>query len=373
LPEDSNRLGGFKVLKGLTGFSVVYEMRGQCSVVSLYRQLSEKKINLPFIVLENQGGSSGLQMVVESADALQTSHALEAISGQINHPSGKKAILSLFPHRNDPHIAGALMQALGKKGIPFNGLAHSQSAISVVLDESVLNRAASALFEPFRFGAYRTPADWKLAQKGKEDLHKEVVATYQEQRPKVYFLEWQNGLTLLQVVFQSSYEGAVGLIFEGLAELGFHLTFLITSPARVEGEARILFCVHQALENDVISLTDRWLPDALTIETPSIALFSMNGPHFGDRYGLVDELITAFDRAGVDLLALSCSIASMAGVVPSGQIQRATDAIRDRFEVPSVIGKEDTRVPRPVGSDSITEGYRPEKIKFFSFQPISNL
>ncbi len=281
-------------------------------------------------------------MVVETPDALRTSLILEAISVQANHPSEKKAILSLFPHRNDPHIAGALMQALGKKGIPFDGLAHSQSAISVVLDESTLNRAASALFEPFRFGAYRTPADWKLAQKGKEDLHKEVVATYQEQKPKIYCLEWLEGLTLLQVVFENSYEGAVGLIFEGLAELGFHLTFLITSPPRAEGEARMVFCVHQALDKEVVSLTQRWLPDAVTVETPSVVLFSMNGPHFGDRYGLVDELVTAFNEAGVELLALSCSIASMAGVIPSGQIQSATDAIRDRFEVPSVIKKEST-------------------------------
>jgi aspartokinase len=342
LPDASNRLGGFKVLKGLTRFSVIYTLEGHRSDALLYRRLSEKRINLPFLVLENQGGSGGLQMVVETPDALRTSLTLEEISVQANHASGKKAILSLFPHRNDPHIAGALLQALGKKDIPFDGLAHSQSAISVVLDESALNRAASALFEPFRFGAYRTPADWKLAQKGKEALHKEVVATYQEQKPKVYGLEWLEGLTLLQVVFESSYEGAVGLIFEGLAELGFHLTFLITSPPRAEGEARMAFCVHQALEKDVISLTQRWLPDAVTIETPSVALFSMNGPHFGDRYGLVDELITAFRKAGVDLLALSCSIASMAGVVPSGQIQRATHAIRDRFEVPSVIKKEST-------------------------------
>jgi aspartokinase len=340
LSDASNRLGGFKVLKGLTGFSVIYALEGHRPVAPLYRQLSEKRINLPFLVLENQGGSGGLQMVVETPDALQTSRTLGVISVQANHASGKKAILSLFPHRNDPHIAGALMQALGKNGISFDGLAHSQSAISVVLDESALNRAASALFEPFRFGAYRTPADWKLAQEGKEELLKEVVATYQEQRPKVYCLEWRDRLTLLQVMFQSSYGGAVGLIFEGLAELGFGLTFLITSPPRAEGEARMLFCVHQAFEHHVISLTERWLPDAVTVETPSVALFSMNGPHFGDRYGLVDELLTAFDLAGVDLLAMSCSIASMAGVVPSGQIQRATDAIRNRFEVPSVIHKD---------------------------------
>jgi len=32
-------------------------------------------------------------------------------------------------------------------------------------------------FEPFTFSAYQTPDDWKLAQEGKEQLYKEVVAT----------------------------------------------------------------------------------------------------------------------------------------------------------------------------------------------------
>ena len=71
-------------------------------------------------------------------------------------------------------------------------MANSPSAISTVLEEHLLIQASSALFGPFAFGAYRTPADWKLAQKGKEQLFKEVIATYQEKHPKTYGLEYQD-------------------------------------------------------------------------------------------------------------------------------------------------------------------------------------
>jgi len=339
LPDASKRLGGFKVLKEMGEISLIFPKGNDRRLVELLHNLAERKINIPFLICDNQEKSMGLHMTVEAGKTHETAGILNNFPGQQNPESEKGAILSLFPHRNDPHIAAALLQAFGKKNISFYALAHSQSAISAVLKESALNKAAGALFEPFQFGAYRTPADWKLAQKGKEELHKEIVASYQEMKPRVYCLEWQDNLTLCQVIFQQSYYGAMGLVFEDLAETGFYLSFLITSPPRIENEARLLFCIHQDLQTDLAASTRRWLPDATVIKSPSVALFSMNGPHFGDRYGLAYELFGALHEEGVELLALSCSIASMSGVVPSKQINEAVRAIQKRFEVPTVIKK----------------------------------
>ncbi len=337
MPDASKRLGGFKVLKEIREISLIYPKGNDLRLVEVLHALAEKKINIPFLICDNQEKTVGLQMTVEAGRARETEGILKGFPGQKTSGENKDAILSLFPHRNDPNIAAALLQAFGEKNIPFHALAHSQSAISAVLRESILNKAAGALFEPFQFGAYRTPADWKLAQKGKEELHKEIVASYQEKRPRVYCLEWQDNLTLLQVLFQRSYYGAMGLVFEDLAQMGFHLNFLITSPSRIEGEARVLFCIHEGLQTRLSVSARRWLPDAILIDSPSLALFSMNGPHFGDRYGLAYELFGALHRAGVDLLALSCSVASLSGVVPSPQIEASTRAIQDCFDVPSVI------------------------------------
>ena len=62
----------------------------------------------------------------------------------------------------------------------------------------------------------------------------------------------------------------------------------------------------------------------------------MNGPHFGDRYGLVSQVLSALDHAEVELLALGCTVASINGVVRSGQIGDAIRALEKFFEVPSV-------------------------------------
>jgi len=339
LPDASKRLGGFKVLKELGEISFLSPKGDDRRLLELLHNLAENKINIPFLIYDNQEKAMGLHLTVGTGRARETAMILKQFLGPQNPGYEKGAILSLFPHRNDPHIAAALLQAFGEKHIPFHALAHSQSAISVVLRESALNKAAGALFEPFQFGAYRTPADWKLAQKGKEELHKEIVASYQERKPRVYCLEWQDHLTLLQVIFQRSFYGAMGLVFEDLAETGFHLNFLITSPPRMENEARLLFCIRQDLHADLGAPARRWLPDATLIDSPSVALFSMNGPHFGDRYGLAYELFSGLHQAGVELLALSCSIASMSGVVPSEQMHAATRAIQDHFEVPSIIKK----------------------------------
>jgi uncharacterized NAD-dependent epimerase/dehydratase family protein len=63
----------------------------------------------------------------------------------------------------------------------------------------------------------------------------------------------------------------------------------------------------------------------------------MNGPHFGDRYGIVRDLLRALETAGIDLLGLSCTIASITGVVPSSQLAKTVEAIQNGFDVPSVL------------------------------------
>ena len=47
----------------------------------------------------------------------------------------------------------------------------------------------------------------------------------------------------------------------------------------------------------------------------------------------------ALDKAGIQTMGLNCTIASITGVVPAGQIDDAVEAIQGCFEVPSIIRK----------------------------------
>ena len=225
-----------------------------------------------------------------------------------------------------------------QEGIDPDGYANSPSAISAVLKRGLIKKASNALFGPFSFSAYRTPADWKLAQKGKEELYKEVVASYQEKRPKVYGLDYQEGQEFLQIELKRGHVGPVGMALKEFARMGHYFTFLATGPG--QEKAKLFVCLPTSEDRSNTEVVARIAPELEMEAISRAATFAMNGPHFGDRYGIVSELLHALKEADVDLLALNCTIASIIGVVPSPHIQSAIQAVQDCFEVPTVTKKE---------------------------------
>jgi len=331
------KLGGFKVLKDVTLISLFSPKQTKGYPSGFFSFIADKKINLPYVTCVFDDHAWGLNIGVESGDAGKMIGAIEEAfeKKSIHHPDS--AILSIFPHKKNPEITGSLFEAFGREGVNANALANSPSAISIVLDEKVLNKASSALFGPFSFSAYRTPADWKLAQKGKEQLYKEVVASFQEQRPKVYGLEYQDNQEFLRVKLNTQSLGGFGTSFKEFARLGLNLTFLATSPCEEEGKEKVAFCLPVAENSSYIKMMNGITPRADIRSLAPVSTFAMNGPHFGDRYGIVSELLISLEKGRVDLLGLSCTIASITGVVPSSQITSAIEAIKGCFDIPSVI------------------------------------
>ena len=301
--------------------------------------MAREKLNLMFLTCGNQGQGWGLNLAVEAADSEKVLGLIESNFPKITYHASKSGIISLFPHRNDPAVTGSLFQVLDMTGIEPEALAYSNSSISVVLKEEAIEATTSALFEPFQFSAYRTPADWKLAQKGKEQLYKEVVASYQEKKPKVYSLEWQEEQNLFRVELNIRDLGQMGDAFINCAQQGFLLPFLTSSPSCQHGELNLFLCLPDYDQNEHPDLIKESIPEAVMTRIAPVAVFSMNGPHFGDRYGIASELFKALEKANIELLALGCAIASINGVVPADQIEVATHAIQECFDVPSVIRK----------------------------------
>jgi aspartokinase len=333
------RLGGFKLLKEVVWISLLESDQNKGFPSEFCHLLAGEKINLLFLTCGNQNGAWGLDIVAESDNANKALKLIEKKFGSIKRDTARGAVLSLFPHKSDPEITAALLNVLGREGIEPDSLAHSNSAVSVVLREEVVDKAAKSLFEPFKFSAYRTPADWKLAQKGKEQLYKEVVASYQEKQPKVYALEWQDGQELLRVSLSRRDLGVMGNTLRAFSAKDRGFSFLVSNPTDEKKTTRLFFCLPGSGQQDSTNIIRELLSEAPMESVSPVAVFSMNGPHFGDRYGIASELLTAFDRARVDLLALSCSIHSINGVVPAHQGESTIEAIQACFEVPSVIRK----------------------------------
>jgi len=331
------KLGGFKVLKDVTLISLFSPKQTKDFPSKFFSFIADEKINLPYVTCVFDDHTWGLNIAVESRDAGRILNLVEKAfeKKSVHHPYS--TILSIFPHKKNPEITGSLFEAFGREGVNTNALANSPSAISIILDENVLNKASSALFGPFSFSAYRTPSDWKLAQKGKEQLYKEVVASFQEQRPKVYGLEYQDNQEFLLVKLNNQSIGDFGTSFKEFARLGLNLTFLATSPCEESEKEKVSFCLPATENSSYIQMMNGITPQADIQSYAPVSTFAMNGPHFGDRYGIVSEFLISLEKGGVDLLGLSCTIASITGVVPSSHITSAIEAIKGCFDIPSVI------------------------------------
>ena len=334
---DPEKLGGFKVLKEATLLKPdPFEPDGRLPV-TLFRVLAEHEVNLAYVTcVRETPGRWRVNMVVDFKDTRTACRLLaETLHKRPNHQPGT-AILSIFPHRKKPAVTGALFEAMGVEGIPINAVAHSPSAISAVMEEEKLLQASSALFGPFAFSAYRTPADWRLAQMGKEKLYKEVVASYQEKHPKVYGLEYQDHQEMLHITMEPAYTEALGKTFESVSRNGLHLNFLVASGSREKAGSMVLCLPLTGRGSNRENIARILKPARIETHHP-VGTFSMNGPHFGDRYGIISDLLTALESAGVDLMGLSCTIASITGVVPSSQLSLTIKAIQNCFDVPSIV------------------------------------
>jgi len=331
-------LGGFKILKNVTRLSLV--SKGGSFPGEFFRKVAEEKINLPYATLVAEGDFWGINLVVEAVDEERLSRLVLDRYGRIFIPHSGSAVLSVFPHRRNPEISARLFEAFEQQSLEPDALANSPSTISVVLKQDLIDSASQALFEPFTFSAYQTPQDWKLAQEGKEKLYKEVVARYQENKPKVYGLEFYQGQHLVYITMNRTRITSVGASFRGFTRLGLNLTFLATSPSSSADREIMAFSLPASQGEAYGKVLKRIAPEIEFRETPPVTIFSMNGPHFGDRYGLVSELLASLETRQVPLLALSCTIASITGVVPRDRFDSALRAIQERFEVPSVTQRE---------------------------------
>jgi len=330
------KLGGFKVLKGVNRISLALPKAHP--LPELLRLIAAEKINLPYFTCVQGQFAWGLHLAVESADRDRTVTLIRRRCG-ISADEAASVILSIFPHRSDPTIAARLLGLFNQEGPALGAVGNSPSAISIVLDEGLFAEVSSALFKVFQFSTYRTPSDWKLAQKGKEKLYKEVVASYQEQKPKTYGLEIADRHDFVCAGFDDGNLGPFGRALHACSQHGLNLPFLSLGPPHPERDETLAFCLPRSNDKVRATILNGLGSENALIARYQAAVFTMNGPHFGDRHGIVSELLNAFEEHHVDLLGLCCTIASVTGVVPSSQLDSAVKAIASSFEVPGVVKK----------------------------------
>lgn len=158
----------------------------------------------------------------------------------------------------------------------------------------------------------------------------ETVAVYSERPIKTYGLKAERGLVLASLHGQPA----------ALAELELALARLDPAPRVIHAGAwprddgwDLSLCLAQDRLPALLPL----LAEAglrFTAEPAPVGLIHLQGPHFGDRYGIVSQALAGLRQAGVVPRGLAAVVHSVFLLIDPAECQRALDALAEHFSAP---------------------------------------
>jgi len=207
--------------------------------------------------------------------------------------------ISIFPHDKRPDVTAALIGALAGGGIEPHGFASSPSAITVVIPSSNLPVAMERVFDAFSFPACESYREWQTASRALEGSGPEVRCRYHEDVIHVYDLSRLDSLDLWNVALPLDLLGDFGKALFDLGESRIEMPFLVSGPSPGEGGINFAFCLAAEHRERVTQTFHETMPDRDLLRLGPVLVLFLHGPHFGDRYGIADALVSCLRNSGI--------------------------------------------------------------------------
>lgn len=175
----------------------------------------------------------------------------------------------------------------------------------------------------------------------------EIIASYWEPRIKTYGFQKVTDLSLVEVTSGLHGLESLGLALYRMGELGidFHLVFS-SSSAEKPWKSYLLTGRHwDERLSGFIGEGDGREPEALFHVVCPVELVLFQGPHYGDRFGIVDASLQALAAKGLSILASACSGSCVYLVVPEGAADLVVSALSEAFDVPKAARRDPGKSP----------------------------
>ena len=162
----------------------------------------------------------------------------------------------------------------------------------------------------------------------------ETVAIYREERIRTYGFDLKTDLTLITLVVSPTGQGAVARAMDELGKAGFAYE-LLTAHTSDPGGCGFSFLTGSSNATPMIELLQKSTPGILEVNQEShLELLHFQGPHFGDRYGIVDAAVDALVSTGIEPIAVCCAGSSIYMVLPENTGLEAIGILATPFQTP---------------------------------------
>lgn len=329
---DTLRLGGITLSDELVQLDIQDSRDGNERFLALLRRIACAKVAIPHLHQARAGGKMQSTLCLAAEDFTSLSRDPD---GELGGPwcSVRRSVgtVSLFPHRFDLALYGRVVHVLQKRGIPVHGISSSVSALVIHTDYSLLEDVVAAILTLCHLPENHTPLRPVPLLDGQAV---ETVAVYWEPRIRIYGMDIQRELSLLQLECDPK-----AFADDQWLQLGAHKEKfrLLVTQAGNERRSRCTFLLQQdfrpALRASISSLLGKNFRAHLVAEEQA-DMVSFHGPHFHDRYGIAQLTYSSLKKSGCRLLASGCTGTSVNVVVAGGQAEAAAQRLRQVCIVP---------------------------------------
>jgi aspartokinase len=162
----------------------------------------------------------------------------------------------------------------------------------------------------------------------------ETKAAYWESRIKTYGFQRMVGLSLLRMTVHSRDMESLGQAFCRLGEEG--VGFLLVFSQRRGKSLEVCLVVTAKWTRVIEERVEEFLAGAEKSFQPGVPaeMVFFQGPHFGDRYGILEAAVRGLAARRVKMTAAACSGSCIYIVLPEGKSEEAVAALSEVFEIP---------------------------------------
>lgn len=161
------RAGGIKISPPLAQIDVAGGDAPDAGVAAFLAGLCAAQINLPFFTQQLPPAPAAMSLCVAAEECTRAEGIAHGLEGVTLHLTVHRAVVavSVFPHRSQAVLLGAILQSLHRQELRVLGLATSLSALTFTLYADHLARALAALDEVLELPENHAPLRWELLVK----------------------------------------------------------------------------------------------------------------------------------------------------------------------------------------------------------------
>ncbi len=154
--------------------------------------------------------------------------------------------------------------------------------------------------------------------------------------PKATGILQFRGLAEVGLIAMPDRAGLAGTVLAALSERGLNTPFVVelTDPS---GTSHIALCVRERDLDAALAALDALGPQLHAqrlLKRRGVAVAAVHGPHFRERPGCAAAACAAIAREGVNILAISTSLSSIACMVDAGDLAATVRALQTTFDLP---------------------------------------